>query len=111
MSVEYSQTERGDLIDQLPTDKLDPSPNEIQLANNLFKVQKNFVSKMAGELKGIVIMLVLFIVISLEHVDKLFYKFLPMTEKSPYILLLLKGLVFVIVYYFIRNMYLIRRSK
>ena len=93
----------GDNIDQLPTDNHVPNNNEVQLVNNIFKNHSNSMSSVANEISQAAAIGALFVILSLPPVDKLLCKFLPVCSKSFIILLAIKFIIFIIVYYFIAN--------
>ena len=100
----------GDNIDSLPTDQTVPSHNEIQMVETIFKKKLTTMQKILSGVKEFVLLLVLFIVFSLPQLDSILRKLISMTE-SPYILILIKGILFVIVYFLIKNLYLARKRK
>lgn len=98
----------GDRIDSLPTDQNAPSHDEVKIVDTLFKEKHSTVHKMLTGAKEFVFLFILFVVFSLPQVNIILQKFVPMTE-SPYILAAIKGVVFVIVYFLIKNLYLVRK--
>jgi hypothetical protein len=93
----------GDNIDQLPTDDHVPNNNEVQLVNNIFKNHSNSMSTVANEISQAAIIGALFVILSLPPVDKLLCKVFPICSKSFIILLVIKFIIFIIVYYFVSN--------
>jgi hypothetical protein len=100
----------GDYIDQLPSDASVPSHNEIIIVDKFFQQKKSIFDKIFLQTKDIIIIGCLFILFSLPFVDNLIKKFIKITETSPYILIGIKALLFVIIYFFIKNIYLARKN-
>jgi hypothetical protein len=98
----------GDNIANLPTDGTIPSHNEIQMVETLFKQKHGTIQKLFAGTKEFVLLLILFVVFSVPQIDALFRKFVTSAE-SPYILAGIKGVVFTVAYFLIKNMYLVRK--
>lgn len=98
----------ADIIEQLPTDQSVPSRNEIHVVNTLFKENKGNIHKIFNELKSSVLIGLLFMIFSLPQIDVLIKKCIVIADKSPYILIGIKAFIFVVVFYFLNNMYLVR---
>lgn len=99
---------QSDNIDSLPTDKNKPSEGEIQLVNTLFKEQST-VQKILEGTKDILIIGLLFVGFSLPQMDDVVKKIIPSTQSSPYILLLTKAIIFMLVFFIVKNLYLVRK--
>lgn len=100
----------GDIIEQLPSDQTVPSHNEIRIVDSLFQQKKGVVDMILKNTKDILIIGVLFVIFSLPPVDELIKKFFTITATSPYILLGVKALLFMIVYFIVNNFYLSRNK-
>lgn len=100
----------GDIIEQLPSDQTVPSHNEIRLVDTLFQQKKGIVDKILANTKDILIIGLLFVIISLQPVDELIKKFITITENSPYILIVVKALLLMILYFIVSNFYLSRNK-
>jgi hypothetical protein len=98
----------GDPIASLPTDESPPSEDDLRLVNTLFKKNSTFLDKMAIECKDLFIIGVLFIVFSLPFTDRLVSK-IPIAAKSPYILLGIKTLLVMILFWIIKHFHLSRK--
>ena len=92
-----------DIIENLPTNTNVPSHDEIEIMDKLFYTDN---SGFLNELKKIVILAILYVIMSLPPVEDIIKKFVPITQKSPYILLIVKTLCFVCVFWFIDNFHL-----
>ena len=116
MSIQYGQPEpslsfqAGDPIAQLPVDKTPPNMNEIHIIDTLFKKHRRTIDVIFEEAKDALIVGLLIITFCLPQVDTIISKILPMTQKSMYFLLLSKGLLAAILYWFIKHFYLSRKS-
>jgi len=100
----------NDSIHDLPTDKVEPSQNELRIVNSIFKKNKKMVNTLVGEFQDPIIIGILFILFSLEQVNGIVFKFVPSAQNSPYILIVIKALVFMVVYWVIKHFYLSRAN-
>jgi len=103
----------GDSIENLPTDKDEPNPNEIQLSRTLFKQieEKNSViQKTLSGSKELVVLFLLFILFASPLLDKTVRKVINVDE-MPYLLLIIKGTVLCFVYFVLMNINLMRRKN
>ncbi len=106
-----SYPQNADIIDDLPTDHTVPSHSEINIVNNLFKENKSGMYRILHELKTAILIGVLFIIFSIPHVDDLIKRIIPSSYAgSIYILLLVKAILLVIVFYFINNFYIMKTN-
>jgi hypothetical protein len=105
------QQQLGDMIEQLPADTSVPSHNEIRIVDQLFQQKKSMFDKILHSTKDILILGGLFIIFSLPFVDNLIQKFITITSTSPYILIGVKGLLFVFSYFIIKNLYLAKKDN
>ena len=116
MSIQYGQTEpslsfqAGDPIAKLPVDKNPPNINEIHIIDTLFKKHRRTIDVIFEEAKESLIVGLLIITFCLPQVDSILTKFLPITQKSLYFLLLLKAILASILYWFMKHFYLSRKS-
>lgn len=100
----------GDNIDNLPTDKNTPSHNEVKMVETLFKEQQSTVNKVLSGAKEFVFLFLLFCVLSLPQVNMFLAKILPVAS-SQYICILVKGVIFTVVYFLIKNIYLVKKQS
>jgi hypothetical protein len=114
MSVQYNQpissSSIGDPITQLPVDHNSPSNTEVQIVDTLFRKHRSAMDVIAEESKDAVLVAILVIAFSLSQIDNLINSVLPMTKTSPYILVLVKGIIAAIFYWLIKHFYLSRSS-
>ena len=118
MSIQYNkntqpptmQMSAGDPIAQLPVDKTPPSQNEIHIIDTLFKKHRKTMDVIFEEAKGAIIVGLLVIMFCLPNIDSIIQKFLPITQKSLYFLLFVKGLIASIIYWLVKHFYLSRKS-
>jgi hypothetical protein len=99
----------GDYIEHLPVDNKVPSHNEIRIVDQLFQQNKSIFYNILCHTKDLLIIACLFIIISLPITDSIIKKFVTIADTSPYILLGVKSIIFVIIYFFIKNIYLVRK--
>lgn len=113
MSIHYSQQRNieGDSISNLPVDQNPPSPNETQIIDTLFKKHKSTMEIVMDEGKDSILVAILVIIFSLPQIDAYIKRFIPVTEKSIYILLLIKALMAMIAFWLIKHFYLSRKSS
>ena len=102
------QVSLADPIDSLPTDNNAPTQTEAFVTDTLFKQQQT-VNKFLDRVKDVLIVGFIFILFSLKQVDELICKVVPACEKSPYILLGIKTLFFMLAYFIVKNIYLVRK--
>jgi hypothetical protein len=101
----------SDSIDALPTDQNNPSHAEIQIVDTLFKQKHNTVQKLLSGTKDVLIIGFIFLLFSLPQFDDLLKKLIPATEKSLYILVGVKAVLFAFVYFLVKNLYLVRKRN
>jgi hypothetical protein len=77
-----------DSLLNLPTDKIPPSQSELQIVNTLFHHKKE-INNIFLEAKESLVVGIIFLLFSIPQVDNLIQKFLPVTQNSSYILLLI----------------------
>lgn len=100
----------GDPIEHLPVDQSPLNPMDVQIIDTLFTKHRKTMDIMFEEAKDALIVALLVIVVCLPRVDTIFRKFIPVTENSPYILLLLKGLLSAAIFWIVKYFYLSRKS-
>ena len=119
-SIQYSQPAPpmqgvqgpvGDPIAQLPVDQSQPTNNELQIVNSLFTKHKGTMDTIVAEAKDSLIIGLLFIVFSLPVVDNLVKKLIPMTQKSSYILVAVKAVAVMAIFWLVSHFYLSRKSS
>ena len=99
----------NDSINDLPTDKVDPTENELKIVNNIFKKNKKMMNRIVEEFQDPLIIGILFVLFSLDQVNSIVIKFVPSAQNSIYILLGIKALAFMILYWIIKHFYLSRK--
>ena len=98
----------GDTLAQLPVDETPPTNNEVQVVETLFKKHPKEMNSLFNELKDPALVAILVIAISLKQVEDLIKRFIPPADKSPYLLVLIKGLIVAVLYWLIKHFYLSR---
>lgn len=107
--MQYVQS--ADIIAQLPVDETQPTHNELRIVNTLFKDHQNTVNKLANEAKDSVIIGILFVVFSLPQLDEIIGRFYPTTQKSPYLLIFVKVLIIMVLFWVVKHFYLSRKMS
>ena len=100
----------GDALDQLPVDESHPSHDEITMVNELFKKEKSTLTKIVDEVKSVILVAVLFVVFSLPVIDDTIRRFIPMTQNSWIILILIKATTVMVIFYLINNISFFHKS-
>jgi hypothetical protein len=105
--------EYSDIINNLKTDKEQPTSEEIIILDKVFNEgnlenKKNF-SALFSEFKEVILILVLFILFSLTQTDNIIKKIIPKLENSNLYLTLFKGFLFITIFWIIKNFYLIKK--
>ena len=108
--ITQSNENTGDLVQNLPTDLSVPNHNEMIMVDTLFKQKKGTIDKILYHSKDMIILAVLFMLLSIPLADDLVNSLLPSTKTSKYILVFIKALLFVLLYFFIYNFYLIKKE-
>lgn len=110
-SVQFApqQESMGDQIQGLPVDQTVPSHNEIQIMDTLFKQKHGVVNKIMAGSKDMLLAGFLFMLFNIPQIDDMIRKLIPTTATSPYILILVKTILFVVTYFIIKNIYTVRK--
>ena len=115
MSVQYTQNVDnptiGDPITTLPVDQTPPSNMEVQIIDTLFKKHRTTMDIIAEEFKDSLLVVVLVIFSSTPQVEAFITKLLPITTKSIYILITIRGLLVAVLYWLIKHFYLSRKNS
>lgn len=99
----------GDIITDLPDDQTTPSYNELKLVDTLFTKKKSVFDRILESTKDLLIMGIFFVIFSLPQIDEIIKKIIPITNKSFYILVGIKSVFFMLSYFIIKNLYLVRK--
>lgn len=104
-NIQYSKNsdENSDNIYDLPTNRNQPSHNELKIVDSIFKKHSNTLNNITKEFKDGIIFGILFFLFSLPQFDELLKKYISVTQKSLYILLLIKALFFIVIIWIIKN--------
>jgi hypothetical protein len=99
----YTNSVMFDLIDDLPSDNKPLTNNEKVVIDTFFIKKKiNFFN----EMKDIIIIIILYLILSIPSVDFYINKFIKISQKSYYILAIIKAFIFAIFFCFLKNFYL-----
>lgn len=110
-SPHVASLSNADPISQLPADQTQPSHNELMIVNSLFKDHGNAMNAIFKEMQGAILVGILFIALSLPQIDDMIKRMLPMTQNSIYILLLVKAIVIMSLFWLIKHFYLSRKDS
>lgn len=99
----------SDMIETLPTDQTEPTQGELVIIDNLFRKQMGILDRALSGLRDVVVIGVVFLLISTSQAESLIKRFIPVTENSCYLLLLVKTLCFMFMYFLVKNLYLVRK--
>ena len=99
----------GDLIETLPTDKSELSQPEIQIMDTLFKQNHTTIQKLLLGTQDVILIGILFILFSMPQIDQYVIKLFPSTISSPYILIFIKTILFMLSYFILKNIYMVRK--
>jgi hypothetical protein len=99
----------SDNLNLLPTDKNIPNKDSIHMANMIFGEQKSISDKIINEGKDMFLVGLLFIIFSLPQIDEMIKKFINVANNSEYILVAIKAIAVMILYWLIKNYYLSRQ--
>lgn len=90
-----------DDIENLPYDNINPTHQEFQLVNNLFKGRNN-VEIFIEEFRYFIIFALLYILFSIPSVDIQLNKIIPSSKNSPYVLIIIKTILILSVLLFLK---------
>ena len=94
----------ADPLRNLPTDQNPLNHYETQVINTLFKEENKFdIQNIAYELKESIVGGVVFMLLSLPYVDDIVKKFVPSAHNSILILIFVKGIIFIALYWVFIN--------
>jgi hypothetical protein len=105
----FNSQKNSDNISELPIDKIQPSGDELEIVNTLFKNHNKTMMNIFNEIKDTLLIGLLFIVFTLPQLDVLLNKFIPITQTSVYILTIIKMTMVMILYWIIKYFYLSRK--
>lgn len=109
--IQYSQPlTGGDPINQLPVDKNPLLPNEVHIIDTLFKKHRGAMDMIFEEAKDSVLVASLVILACMPQIDLFIHRMIPISQQSPYFLLLAKGLIAAFLYWLIKHFYLSRNN-
>lgn len=100
----------SDLLQNLPTDDSIVNSNELHIINNLFTNETESVNKIVMELRESILGGVLFGLLSLPQVDFIIQKFVPLSRNSPVVLLCVKIVLFIFIFYLLKNLKSVKKT-
>jgi hypothetical protein len=99
----------GDLLRNLPTDNNNPNEKELYYINNIFEKEQSNIRKLMIEFKDIVMISLLFLLVSIPYFDSIIKKLYPRAENAS-IMLIIKSVLFGLLYYMLKNLYTLRKK-
>lgn len=96
-----------DMINGLHIVDVQPSPEEIKIADTIFKA-KNVAINMQSDIKEVAIIAVLFVIFSLPQTEEIITRLLPSLKNFSYAITVVKLLLVVISFWLIKNFALSR---
>lgn len=99
----------ADSIHTLPTDKSELTQPEMQIVEMLFKHQHTTIQKLLVGTQDVLLVGLLFVLFLFPQLDEFITKIFPSSSKSPYILLGIKTAGFMLSYFILKNIYLVRK--
>tara|TARA_Y100000816_G_C25630861_1_gene336390 strand:+ start:200 stop:511 length:312 start_codon:yes stop_codon:yes gene_type:complete len=95
----------GDNINNLPINNQPPTNHELKIVKELFEdpEHQETINTSVNELKDYILAGILFLVFSLKGLDNLLKNNVAIFENSDIILVLFKALLFIIIFYIVRN--------
>jgi hypothetical protein len=109
--MDYNIRKNSDLLSSLPTDKSPPTNDEIQAINLIFKQNKTSIGVIFSELKESLLVGILFILFCIPQIDDLIKRFIPITQNSVYILILLKSILVMCLFWILKHFYLAKKKS
>ena len=103
-------TSNSDLLTELPSDKIQPSHEETELVNMLFKQNNNTMYLIFNEAKDALFVGILFILFSIPQLDELIKKIIPVANNSIYFLIIIKALLIMLLFWLIKHFYLAKKN-
>lgn len=97
-----------DTIQSLPVEETKADPSQVGFAKSIFEDPKSQ-RAICSEFSDSLILIVLFAVFSTEKVDNLARQYIPITRNSKIYLVAIKCILFVFLFYIIKNFQLIRK--
>lgn len=103
-----NQHNYGDSLQMLPVDETPPTPVEATILNRIFAEDKKNGNRLRNEARDVAMLIVLFIVISCDPFKNMLSNLIPIVKKSAYIDIAVRAVIFAIVYYMFKNLFLVR---
>lgn len=100
-----------DLVNELQSDDQPLNQTEEQFMNTFFKEKPTMLKRVLAETKDVVLVGALFVLVNIPGVESLIVKFFPLAGGSTYVMLCLKAILLMILYFIFKNFYLSRKNK
>jgi len=101
----------SDTIQSLPTDESSPTHPELKIVDYLFEKDgsQHKINGLVSEFKSSILAAGLFVILSLHPLDMLITQMIPVASNAV-ILMIIKAIFFMVVFYFIQNFWLVRKK-
>ena len=100
--------EFGDVIVNLPTDPTPPSHEEAEVVETFFQKNQGFFDRVMADAKDALVLGFLFALLISPPVEETLKRFFP-SMASPFMSILIRTLVFVLIYYVLKNLHVVRK--
>jgi hypothetical protein len=100
-----------DLVNELQSDDQPLNQTEEQFMNTFFKEKPTMLKRVLAETKDVVLVGALFVLVNIPGVESLIIRFFPLAGGSTYIMLCLKAILLMLLYFILKNFYLSRKNK
>tara|TARA_R110002074_G_scaffold254209_2_gene426277 strand:+ start:1316 stop:1639 length:324 start_codon:yes stop_codon:yes gene_type:complete len=102
----------SDYIQNLPSDQISSTQPELKIVDYLFEKDgsQQKIGGLMTEFKSAVFVGALFVLLSIPHVDVLISHLIPIANNNV-VLMILKAIFFMIIYYIVENFWFIRKKE
>jgi hypothetical protein len=99
----------ADMIQNLPVDKTAATQDELKLAHAIFQEKSTMFKKIVSAFSDILIIGFLFLIFQIPYGDVAIKRFIPIANSSWIMLALVKSGFFMLFYFILKNIYLVRK--
>ena len=98
----------GDDISSLPVDQTPVDESEMQIFNTLFSSKDK--PSFSREIKSILFMVILYVLFAQQFIDNFINKFIPISAKLPYMLVVIKALLFSVIFWVVNKTFIKKKE-
>lgn len=99
----------SDYIEQLPMDETIPTQHEVKVLDRFFNQKAPLLKRIFQEVKDAIVIGLIFILFNLPFVDNMIKSVVKSSENSIYIFMGIKTLLFIVVFYLVKNLWIVRK--